>query len=122
MTDLMEHYFILNAYPEVSGLLEKISRNIPCAILSNADMPMLQSACDKNGLSSFLEAILTVDAVGINKPSPKVYQLAVERFACRKEEIAFVSSNTWDVAGAKSYGFKSSLLNSGAVIRESMDL
>jgi len=120
MADLMDHYFVLNSFPEVPELLKKLSKSHACAILSNADMPMLQKACDHNGISQFLNAILTVDSVQINKPAPQVYQLATQHFQCEKGEIAFISSNTWDVAGAKSFGLKSIWLNRSNGTMETM--
>jgi len=111
IADLMDHYFILSSFPEVPELLKELSQSLACSILSNADMPMLQKACDHNGISQYLEAILTVDSVGINKPAPQVYELATRHFHCEGNQIAFISSNTWDVAGAKSFGLKSIWLN-----------
>lgn len=109
--DLMDHYFILNAFPEVPEILKVLSQSHSCAILSNADMPMLQRACDHNGISQFLETILTVDFARVNKPAPSVYELITQHFLCERDEVAFISSNTWDVAGAKSFGLKSIWLN-----------
>ncbi len=111
MADLMDHYYVLNSFPEVPNLLKELSKSHVCAVLSNADMPMLQKACDHNGITQFLDAILTVDFARVNKPAPQVYELATQHFLCEREEIAFISSNTWDVAGAKSFGFKSIWLN-----------
>ena len=111
IADLMDHYFILSSFPEVPELLKELSQSHACSILSNADMPMLQKACDHNGITQYLEAILTVDSVGINKPTPQVYELATRHFQCEGNQIAFISSNTWDVVGAKSFGLKSIWLN-----------
>ena len=119
-TDLMNGYFELSSFPEVPGLLEKLSQVHSCAILSNADQPMLEKACRKNGITEFLEAILTVDTVKVNKPAPPVYQLAVKKFNCSAEEIAFVSSNTWDVAGARSFGLKVIWLNRSGATMETL--
>ncbi len=111
IADLMDHYFVLNSFPEVLELLKELSQSHDCAILSNADMPMLQKACDHNDITQYLEAILTVDSAGINKPAPQVYELSTQHFKCERDQIAFISSNTWDVAGASSFGLKTIWLN-----------
>ena len=106
LSDLLEHYEILRCFPEVPNLLEELSQYFRCAILSNADLPMLTKACDHNEIMTSLEAVLSADAVQVNKPAPAVYELATDHFQCDKDEIAFISSNTWDVAGAKSFGLR----------------
>lgn len=74
-------------------------------ILSNGAPAMLQAAVRHSGLASHLDAVLSVDELGIYKPDPHVYQLAARHLAFASTEIGFVSSNYWDVAGAKSFGF-----------------
>jgi 2-haloacid dehalogenase len=103
--ELMDSYLRLSAYAEVPGALERLSRRRALAILSNGSPRMLEAVTAHNGLSGRFGAILSVDDVRIFKPSPRVYQLAVERLAAAPGEIGFVSSNFWDAAGAKSFGF-----------------
>ena len=122
MNDLMDHYFILNAFPEVPKLLEALSGSYSCAVLSNADMPMLKKACEHNGIARYLDAILSVDTVKINKPAPRVYALAIDHFNCAPEEVLFISSNTWDVAGAAAFGFKAVRLKRGDLPMESLGI
>jgi 2-haloacid dehalogenase len=78
----------------------------PLAILSNGSPKMLDSAVHHNGLTSYFAEIISVDRVRTYKPSPRVYALAPEVLGVPPEEILFVSSNSWDVAGAKSFGYK----------------
>ena len=103
--ELMECYFRLNAYPEVSAALERLARHHALAILSNGSPDMLKRVTDHNELTARFRAILSVDAVKIFKPSPRVYELAVSGLAAQPNEIGFVSSNFWDAAGAKAFGF-----------------
>jgi 2-haloacid dehalogenase len=104
-TELMEAYFRLKTYPEVPGALETLSKRCVLAILSNGSPAMLERVTEHNGLSARFQAILSVDAVKIFKPAPQVYELAPNRLGVVPEEIGFVSSNFWDVAGAKAFGF-----------------
>ena len=55
--------------------------------------------------------MLSVDAAGIYKPSPRVYQLAVDRLRLPPARIGFVSSNGWDAIGAKAFGFTAFWIN-----------
>lgn len=110
--DLMELYLRLDAYPEVPDCLKRLKEaGIKTAILSNGEPRMLSSAVDSAGLSSLLDENLSVEEVGVFKPHPKVYQLAVDRLEVKPSEICFVSSNAWDAAGAAHFGFSVCWLN-----------
>ena len=103
--DLMDNYLRLKAYGEVPAALERLARSRPLAILSNGSPAMLERVTEHNGLTPRFKHILSVDAVKIFKPSPKVYDLAVQALGVAAGEIGFVSSNFWDAAGAKAFGF-----------------
>ncbi len=106
LRDLMDNYLNLASYEEVPATLEKLSGSIQQAVLSNGSPDMLNKVVENNGLRPFLQAVLSVDELAIFKPSPKVYQLAVDKFGVPANKIGFVSSNCWDAIGAKSFGFK----------------
>ena len=108
---LYKQYLRLEAFPEVPRMVEAISARVPLGILSNANHEMLQGALHRNKISGFFVHVLSAEDVGMFKPRPEIYQLAGEKFSLRPYEILFVSSNTWDVAGAKSYGFTVAWLN-----------
>lgn len=99
MEGLMSEYLRLAVYPDVKATLESLKGRK--AILSNGSPDMLQPLVEHSGLT--FDEVLSVDEVKVFKPSPRVYELAVERLKTRR--IAFVSSNGWDALGAKSYGF-----------------
>jgi 2-haloacid dehalogenase len=80
--------------------------DFPCAILSNGTPAMLESAVRAAGIESHFSHIISVDLVKTYKPSPKVYQLAVDALELPSSEILFVSSNAWDAAGAKAFGYR----------------
>jgi 2-haloacid dehalogenase len=102
---LMQAYLRPSAFPDVRKALDAL-QGAPLAILSNGSPKMLASAVQHNSLTSYFAEIISVDRVRTYKPSPRVYVLAPEVLGIPPEEILFVSSNSWDVAGAKSFGYK----------------
>jgi len=105
VADLLNEYLKLAIYPEVAGALDRLSRKVPLAILSNGTREMLEGVTKHNGLTPRFRHVLSVDEVGVFKPAPPVYQLAVDRLGVDPGQIGFVSTNAWDAAGAKSFGF-----------------
>lgn len=103
---LMSLYLKLSAYPEVKAMLEDLqAMGIKCAILSNGSPKMLNAAVTNAGIANLLDGIYSVEEVGIYKPDPSVYQLAVDRLDVAADEISFQSSNSWDAYAAKAFGF-----------------
>ena len=116
---LLASYEVLGAYPEArDALLRLRDAGLRLAILSNGAPAMLASAARSAGLADLLEAILSVEEVGIYKPHPSVYRLAVDRLGVRAGEILFVSSNGWDAAGASAFGFQVAWCNRTGQPRE----
>lgn len=104
---LMALYRTLSAFPEVAGVLGSLkAAGFTLAILSNGTPGMLAAAVDSAGLEHLLDAVLSVEAVGVFKPDPRVYGLAVERLGLPREAICFVSSNAWDAYAASEFGFR----------------
>lgn len=105
--DILAAYRVLDAYPEVATMLGKLqAMGIACAILSNGEPGMLADAVRSAGLTTLLDDVLSVEAVGVFKPDPRVYQLAVDRFGFAPGQMAFLSSNPWDGFGAREFGFR----------------
>lgn len=102
--DLMEAYKALDVFPEVPNALSILQANCKLAILSNANHSLLQAATRYNKIETYFDAIMSAEEVGQFKTMPILYDLATQKMDLSPEEIAFVSSNTWDVAGAKSFG------------------
>lgn len=116
--ECMEAYLSLAPFPEVKESLSALS-GMPLAILSNGSPKMLEAVVKNAGLLSAFSYLLSVDEVKTYKPSAAAYQLAVKKMGVEKGAIGFVSSNFFDVAGAKAYGFKSHWVNrSGAPAEE----
>jgi 2-haloacid dehalogenase len=118
---LMDAYLSLACFPEAPEALERLAGR-PRAILSNGSPRMLQAAVASSGLGRHLEHVLSVDAVKIYKPSPAVYALAPRALDLRPEQLLFVSSNAWDVAGAKAFGYQVAWCNRSAAPPEELGL
>ena len=103
---LMEAYLSLKPFPEVPAALHALRPRYTLAILSNGSPRMLQAAVESSGLKPHLQHVLSVDSLRIYKPSPAVYELAPKAMGVPKNTIVFVSSNAFDVIGAKAYGFQ----------------
>ena len=102
---LMDAYLSLATFPEVKGALAALV-GTPLGILSNGSPPMLEAALRSSGLGGIFRHVLSVDAVRAYKPSPAVYELGTQAFGLPAGEILFVSSNAWDVSGAKAFGYR----------------
>lgn len=106
-TRLLDLYRRISAYPEVPDTLRRLrAHGLPTAILSNGSASMLEAATTEAGIDTLLDAVLSVDAVRVFKPDPRVYRLATARFDAAPAAICFVSSNGWDAYGAAAFGFR----------------
>ena len=109
---LLQAYLTLDAYPEVPAMLERLrAAGLKRAILSNGEPKMLQAGAQSAGIADLLDAVLSVEEVGVFKPDPRVYRLAVDRLGVAPEAIAFQSSNAWDVNGAATFGLRPVWIN-----------
>jgi 2-haloacid dehalogenase len=110
--DLLDAYMTLDCYGEVKAVLAKLKQNgAKTAILSNGTPQMLESAVKSAGLDDVLDISLSVDAIGIFKTSPSTYELVTDYFKCERAEVSFQSSNRWDIAGARAFGFDCAWIN-----------
>ena len=104
--DLLSAYRTLSAYPEVADVLRGLKQSgARLAILTNGDPDMIDDAARSAGLDDLLDEIITVHEAGVYKPNAAVYQLACNRFGVAPGAVSFQSSNRWDIAGAKVFGF-----------------
>ena len=104
---LMDLYLKLDPFPEVPDVLRHLrNAGMRTAILSNGSPTMLDAVVKTSGLDALLDAVLSVEAVGVYKPHPKVYQLAVDRLAVPAAAIAFQSSKAWDAYAASAFGMR----------------
>lgn len=109
---LLDLYFELPAFPEVPEVLRRLrDQGYALAILSNGSPAMLQAAVASAGIAPLLDAVLSVEEVGVFKPDPAVYAMVGARFGTAPAETGFVSSNGWDACAAAAFGFRSIWVN-----------
>ena len=117
--ELMEAYLRLTPFPDVKETLGALS-GMPLAILSNGSPKMLGKVVKNAGLEAAFSHVISVDEVKTYKPSPAAYQLAVKKMGVQTGNIGFISSNFFDVAGAKVYGFRSHWVNRSGTAAEEL--
>jgi 2-haloacid dehalogenase len=104
---LLDCYFKLDAFPDARAALAALkAKGLRTAILSNGAPKMLSGAVANAKLGGDLDAVFSVDTIRVYKPRPEVYALVTDAFAVAPAEVAFVSSNRWDVMGAAAFGFR----------------
>ncbi len=104
---LMNAFLTLKPFPEVAGMLARLkAAGVKTAILSNGTPAMLDAVVTAAGFSQLFDAVLSVEAVGVFKTDPRVYQLAVDRLGVPAAAISFQSSNAWDAYAASAFGMK----------------
>jgi len=104
---LMNLYLTLDPFPEVPDMLRELKgAGFMTAILSNGSPAMLRAIVESSKTGALFDAVLSVEEVGVFKPHPKVYRLAVDRLAIPPEAIAFCSSNGWDAYAASAFGMR----------------
>ena len=109
---LMQLYWELSAYPEVPAMLGALrDQDRAAGILSNGSPEMLQAAVQSAGIGRLLDHVLSVESVGVFKPSSRVYDMVGRAFGCEAGSVLFVSANGWDVSGAAGYGFTTVWVN-----------
>jgi 2-haloacid dehalogenase len=116
---LLDVYRNLSAYPEAQDVLTTLkANNIQTGILSNGSKQMLNSAVVSANLKNYLDKIISIDGIEIYKPDPKVYQMVLDQFNCKIEEVLFISSNGWDIAGASKFGFTTLWVNRNLIPKD----
>ena len=118
---LMDAYLSLACFPDVPAALAGLAPR-PRAILSNGSPRMLQAAVTSSGLAAHLDHVLSVDSVRTYKPSAAVYALGPRALGLPARDLLFVSSNAWDVAGAKAFGYRVAWCNRGLAPDEELGL
>ena len=120
--ELLDLYKILSTFPEVKEVLNNLKeKNYKLAILSNGTPSLLNELVKSNNLDSIFDDIFSIEEVGIYKPSSKVYDIPIKKFKIQKDEVVFLSANTWDVSGGGNYGYNSVWVNRNYNIFDSLD-
>ena len=110
--ELLNLYKELSTFPEVKSVLEELKKkSIKLAILSNGTPSLLRNLVKNSNLENLFDDVFSIEEVKIYKPDPKVYDIPINKYKIKKEEITFLSANTWDVSGGGNYGYNAIWVN-----------
>jgi len=120
--ELLNLYKTLSTFSEVPEVLKKLKdKNYKLGILSNGTPDLLNELVKSNNLNDIFDNIFSIEEVGIYKPSSKVYDIPVKRYKIQKNEVIFLSSNTWDISGGGNYGYNCIWVNRNNNIFDNLD-
>ena len=120
--ELLDLYKILSPFKEVPEVLKSLKeKDFKLAILSNGTPSLLDELVKSNNLEDIFDNIFSIEEVGVYKPDSKVYDLPIKQYQIQKNEVAFLSSNTWDVSGGGNYGYNSIWVNRNQNIFDNLD-
>jgi len=120
--ELLDLYKKLSPFKEVPEVLKLLKeKNFKLAILSNGTPSLLKELIKSNKLDNIFDDLFSVEDAGIYKPDSKVYDMPINKYQIKKEEIAFLSANTWDVSGGGNYGYNSIWVNRNNNIFDNLD-
>ena len=121
-SELLSLYKVLSPFTEVGDALNKLKQsNYKLAILSNGTPDLLNELVVSNKLKDIFDDIFSVEEAGIFKPDSKVYDLPINKYNIKKNEVLFLSANTWDVSGAGNYGYNTVWVNRNNNIFDKLD-
>ena len=121
-SELLNLYKTLNTFPEVRNVLNKLKeKNYKLAILSNGTPSLLNELVKSNNIENIFDDIFSIEDVGIYKPDSRVYDIPTKKYQIQKNEVAFLSANTWDVSGGGNYGYNAIWVNRNNNIFDNLD-
>jgi len=120
--ELLDLYKTLNTFPEVKDVLNKLKeKNYKLAILSNGTPSLLNELVKGNNIENIFDDIFSIEEVGIYKPDSRVYDIPTKKYQIQKNEVVFLSANTWDVSGSGNYGYNAIWINRNNNIFDNLD-
>ena len=120
--ELLNLYTTLSSYKEVPETLKILKeKKFKLAILSNGTPSLLSQLIKSNNLDNLFDDLFSIENVKIYKPDPKVYDIPIKKYQIEKNEVAFLSANTWDVSGGGNYGYNSIWVNRNKNIFDKLD-
>ena len=120
--ELLNLYKILSPFKEVPEVLISLKdKNLKLAILSNGTPSLLNELIQSNNLENIFDDIFSIEEVGVYKPDSKVYDIPIKKYNIKKNEVAFLSANTWDISGGGNYGYNSVWVNRNNNIFDNLD-
>tara|TARA_B100000427_G_scaffold174153_1_gene144658 strand:- start:561 stop:1223 length:663 start_codon:yes stop_codon:yes gene_type:complete len=120
--ELLNLYKVLSTFPEVKKVLNNLKKKqYKLSILSNGTPALLNELVKSNNLSNIFDNIFSIEEVGVYKPNSKVYDIPIKKYQIQKNEVMFLSANTWDVSGAGNFGYNSVWVNRNNNIFDNLD-
>ena len=120
--ELLDLYKVLSTFPEVKETLKKLKeKKYKLAILSNGTPSLLDELVNSNDLESIFDDVLSIEEVRIYKPHPNVYNIPIKKYQIKKNQFAYLSSNTWDVSAAGNFGFNAVWVNRNKNMFDNLD-
>ena len=120
--DLLNLYKVLSPFKEVHETLKELKeKKFKLAILSNGTPSLLKELVKSNNLDNLFDDIFSIEEVGVYKPNSEVYDMPIKKYKIKKNEVAFLSSNSWDVSGGGNYGFQAIWVNRNNNIFDNLD-
>ena len=120
--ELLDLYKILSTFPEVKEVLQNLKKkDYKLAILSNGTPTLLNELVTSNNLDNIFDDIFSIEEVKTYKPDPKVYNIPIKKYQIQKNEVAYLSANTWDVSAGGNYGFNPVWVNRNNSIFDNLD-
>ena len=120
--ELLNLYKVLSPFKEVHETLKTLKeKKFKLAILSNGTPSLLNELVKSNNLENLFDDIFSIEEVGVYKPNSKVYDIPVKKYEIKKNEIAFLSANTWDVSGGGNYGYQAIWVNRNNNVFDNLD-
>ena len=120
--DLLNLYKILSTFPEVKDTLNILKeKKYKLAILSNGTPSLLNELVKSNNLDNIFDDVFSIEEVKAYKPDPKVYNIPINKYQIQKNEVAYLSANTWDVSAGGNYGFNPIWVNRNNNIFDNLD-
>jgi len=120
--ELLDLYKVLSTFTEVKEVLNKLKKkNYKLAILSNGTPSLLNELVKSNNLDNIFDDVFSIEEVKTYKPDPKVYNIPIKKYQIQKNEVAYLSANTWDVSAGGNYGFSPIWVNRNNSIIDNLD-
>ena len=120
--ELLNLYKVLSTFKEVHETLKKLKeKKFKLAILSNGTPSLLKELVKSNNLENLFDDIFSIEEVGVYKPNSEVYDMPIKKYKIKKNEVVFLSSNTWDVSGGGNYGYQAIWVNRNNNIFDKLD-
>ena len=120
--ELLNLYKVLSPFKEVPETLKTLKeKKFKLSILSNGTPSLLNELVKSNNLDSFFDDIFSIEEVGVYKPNAKVYDIPIKKYNIKKNEVVFLSANTWDVSCGGNYGYVAIWVNRNNNIFDILD-